>query len=141
MSSLNTPFTPQRIVDDNILLSIPVYQRLFVWGEEQINKLLEDLYNASLMTSPRNYYIGAITIWQRNDKSCKEDIWEIVDGQQRLTTLTILFSVLADNLTDPRKKASCMRYTPQETSKPIKKQDTGVGPASQAWEACILPMY
>lgn len=46
-----------------------------------------------------NYFLGSIVLIKEtaNRRS------DVIDGQQRLTTLTILFSVLADNLTDPRK--------------------------------------
>ena len=63
---------------------IPIYQRLFVWEKNEINKLLDDLYNAFTKNPDTPYYIGVITVWVN-----KEGILEIVDGQQRLTFLTL----------------------------------------------------
>ena len=76
-------YSIKTLVDKNIKLNIPIYQRLFVWEEEQINLLLNDLYNS--FTAPNNppYYIGIITIVENNGK------WDIVDGQQRLTFLSL----------------------------------------------------
>ena len=67
-----------------IKLNIPIYQRLFVWEEEQINLLLNDLYNSSPSNKDKvPYYIGIITVVENNGK------WDIVDGQQRLTFLSL----------------------------------------------------
>lgn len=60
---------------------VPIYQRLFVWGEVQIKTLLDDLKKAMNPDSP--YYIGVITVVEKSNQ------WEIVDGQQRLTFLTL----------------------------------------------------
>lgn len=79
----NAAYSIKTLMDKNIQLNIPIYQRLFVWEEEQINLLLNDLYNS--FTAPNNppYYIGIITIVENNGK------WDIVDGQQRLTFLSL----------------------------------------------------
>ena len=79
-------YSIKTLVDKNIKLNIPIYQRLFVWEEEQINLLLNDLYN-SFCTSNDAYYIGIITIVENNGK------WDIVDGQQRLTFLSLFGAV------------------------------------------------
>ena len=98
MSLRNTPYTPKRIVEKNIMFRIPVYQRLFVWGAEQIDKLLRDLLesykNSEIHNNAplRKYYIGEITV--RN----QDDGWVVVDGQQRLTFLTLLFAVCESKL-------------------------------------------
>ncbi len=71
-------------------LNIPIYQRLFVWEESQIEQLLADLKEASETKEP--YYIGIITIVENGKKPKQDDdgiIWDIVDGQQRLTFLTL----------------------------------------------------
>ena len=74
-------YTPSRIVEEKKQLNVPIYQRLFVWEEEQIDLLLEDLKKASANNSP--YYIGIITVVEKDGK------WDIVDGQQRLTFLSL----------------------------------------------------
>ena len=68
-------------------MSIPIFQRLFVWEEEQTRQLLEDLKKASESQKDLPYYIGVITVQKEagNDKQ-----WKLIDGQQRLTFLTLL---------------------------------------------------
>ncbi|MBR0460144.1 MAG: DUF262 domain-containing protein [Victivallales bacterium] len=68
--------------------SIPIYQRLFVWQEEQIWQLLEDLRDAFLSRSDSHYYIGIYTIVVK-ELANKRKEWTVVDGQQRLTFLSL----------------------------------------------------
>ena len=81
--------TPSNVVQLGIKFKVPIYQRLFVWEQQQIEKLLHDLMNAwkEVADKPdadKPYYIGIITVNENND-----NIWEVVDGQQRLTFLTL----------------------------------------------------
>ncbi|MBB6240013.1 hypothetical protein HDC90_004675 [Pedobacter sp. AK013] len=78
---------------DNFL--IPTYQRGYKWssgdGKGQVDRLLKDLFDAFQQqgnASRRGYYLQFITL-KENANSL-----EVIDGQQRLTTITILFSVL-----------------------------------------------
>lgn len=67
---------------------VPLYQRLFVWEEEQISQFLEDLESAD-RNNP--YYIGTLTVhWLPGGESR----WELVDGQQRVTALALLGACL-----------------------------------------------
>ena len=84
---LSPAITPKTIVSADKKLSIPIYQRLFVWREAQIDTLLNDLWNAK--TSNKDYYLGVITVHENDSQQ-----WEIVDGQQRLTFLTLLGCLL-----------------------------------------------
>lgn len=81
--NIDKPYTPEALCDRKML--VPIYQRLFVWDEDRIRKLLDDLFAASKdANADEPYYIGIITIHE------KDGAWEIVDGQQRLTFLTLL---------------------------------------------------
>ena len=79
--------------------SIDYYQREYKWHEKQIRELVDDLSNKFLeeyqLAHPRSkvadyphYFLGSIII------SKKESIGYIVDGQQRLTSLTLLLILL-----------------------------------------------
>ena len=81
--NIDKPYTPEALCDRKML--VPIYQRLFVWDEDRIRKLLDDLFVASKDANVDvPYYIGIITVHE------KDGAWEIVDGQQRLTFLTLL---------------------------------------------------
>ena len=93
MNGFNPPVTPEKIVKEGWRFSIPIYQRLFVWESEQIDRLLEDLWNAS---NPENnlsspYYVGVITTVEQDDSKYGR-VFSVVDGQQRLTFLLLFFS-------------------------------------------------
>ena len=100
-----------KIFSSDFEYHIPAYQRPYAWTTEETNTLFDDLYGFFTSESEdENYFLGSIVLIKENNNR-KADV---IDGQQRLTTLTILFSVLADNLTDPRKKASCMKRLQEE---------------------------
>lgn len=76
------------------IYSVPVYQRPYSWESPQINVLLDDIFSAySLPDREREegYFIGSIYIHDTNEK-LKGLIqkYEIIDGQQRLTTISLL---------------------------------------------------
>ncbi|MGV3598059.1 MAG: DUF262 domain-containing protein [Bacteroidota bacterium] len=76
---------------DNKTFEIPRYQRPYSWSESNTYDLINDVYEA-FENSESEYFIGSIiTIAKNNDTT-----FEIVDGQQRLTTLTIIFAKLRD---------------------------------------------
>ena len=64
---------------------IPLYQRAFAWGENEIVQLIEDINDISEEVS--NYYLGSLIVHHRDD-----GFFEVIDGQQRLTTLYILLN-------------------------------------------------
>ena len=67
---------------------IPLYQRNFAWGEEQISRLLQDIYE-SLCSGDEHFYVGSLIVLQRSNGEL-----EVIDGQQRLTMLSILSGIL-----------------------------------------------
>lgn len=75
------------------ILEIPFFQRPYVWGEEQWERLVEDLEELSVLNKP--HFLGSIILKQLETAASEEigDRRLLVDGQQRLTTLLILFKV------------------------------------------------
>lgn len=67
---------------------IPLYQRNFAWGEEQISRFLQDIYE-SMNSGDEHFYIGSLIVIQRGNGE-----FEVIDGQQRLTMLSILSGML-----------------------------------------------
>jgi len=75
---------------------IPIYQRNYEWGEPQITQLIQDIVDYILKSKESEnkpkYYIGSLIAYERKLES--GEIYETIDGQQRLTTLTILLNVI-----------------------------------------------
>lgn len=74
---------------------IPDYQRPYAWEVEQAAQLLDDLVEALDRDTDEPYFLGSIVLVKQKESSDAE----VIDGQQRLTTVTILLAVLRD-LTD-----------------------------------------
>ncbi len=74
--------------------SIPTYQRPYVWGDEQLKKLIDDFYKAYLQDkkAPTLYYISTL-ITKDNGENGKQS--ELIDGQQRFTTLWLIALVIS----------------------------------------------
>lgn len=66
---------------------IPIYQRNYAWGEAEIEQLLRDLLEATKSGQP--YFLGSLIV-QEKGKSESGKTYEVIDGQQRLTTLFLL---------------------------------------------------
>lgn len=74
---------------------VPVYQRPYSWDKEQVNVLLEDLYNSYLEDKTAGYYIGNIIVHDKNEKINGNILkFELIDGQQRITTFALLLLAL-----------------------------------------------
>lgn len=71
---------------------IPIYQRNYDWGEREALQLLEDISDYAQKDKEQPYYIGSAVVFLRTSHG--ETYFETIDGQQRLTTLTILACLL-----------------------------------------------
>ena len=80
------------VFSDEYLFKIPVYQRPYAWATDQVDDLLDDLQDAVKRDSESPYFLGSIVLIKEDDIPDSD----VVDGQQRLTTLTILFCVLRE---------------------------------------------
>ncbi|MBI34873.1 MAG: hypothetical protein CMP67_05860 [Flavobacteriales bacterium] len=82
------------IFNGNRILEIPFFQRAYVWGEEQWERLLEDLEHVSQSNKP--YFLGSVILKQQPTPAGSQvgDKRILIDGQQRLTTLNLLMKVL-----------------------------------------------
>lgn len=70
---------------------IPSYQRPYAWTVDQASELFDDLFDFHNSETEEEYFLGSIVLIKEES----EPRSEVIDGQQRLTTLTILLSVLA----------------------------------------------
>lgn len=76
------------------ILNIPEYQRSYAWEKQNVRDLIEDI-NESLETNS-SHYIGTVVL----AKTKVQDNYNIVDGQQRLTTILMIMNVLILRLKD-----------------------------------------
>lgn len=76
------------------VLKIPHFQRSYVWGQEQWERFLDDMKYIS--RSKYSYFMGSVILKQQGTPSSYEtgDVRSVVDGQQRLTTITLFFKAL-----------------------------------------------
>lgn len=70
----------------SILYKIPIYQRNYAWEREEIYALIKDVYDS--LKKPV-YYIGTLVTYR-----CEDNVFEVIDGQQRLTTIYIILKAL-----------------------------------------------
>lgn len=82
------------IFNGNRVLEIPFFQRAYVWGQPQWERLLEDMKAISDFNKP--YFLGSVILKQQETTTGSRigDKRTVIDGQQRLTTLNIFFKVL-----------------------------------------------
>ncbi|MEG4517426.1 MULTISPECIES: DUF262 domain-containing HNH endonuclease family protein [unclassified Microcoleus] len=88
----------KKIFSDDFVFTIPLYQRPYAWTKEEAGELLEDLLTFlgegnETIGELNPYFLGSIVLIKSEQPAA-----EIVDGQQRLTTLTILLAALRASL-------------------------------------------
>lgn len=74
--------------------SIPLYQRNYTWGEEQIHRLIYDILDQAEQNLSHEYFLGNLVV--STPERANEPL-DVIDGQQRLTTLYILLNKLTKN--------------------------------------------
>lgn len=86
--------------------SIPIYQRNYAWGKEQIEQLLSDIYDAD-----SNYYLGTLIV----DRTAP-NVFTVIDGQQRLTTIFLLLLYLKTRKQSENFSKNSLRFEAREKS-------------------------
>ena len=74
---------------------IPKYQREYTWGKYDWSKLIEDIYDSDL-----GHYMGSvICVHEKEELTPSEElIYDVVDEQQRLTTISLMLMAIYDKL-------------------------------------------
>ena len=99
------------VFSDRYAFTIPPYQRPYAWETQQASELLQDILDAMDPKSGSEglYFLGSVVLV----KTPESPEAQVVDGHQRLTTLTIMFSVLRDLTQDQELKISREKYIRQ----------------------------
>lgn len=83
------PFVIRELLNNDVRYLIPMYQRNYAWGEGEITQLVQDVFDYQQKSArsgrPQTYYIGTLVVFARDDGR-----YEVIDGQQRFTTLSLL---------------------------------------------------
>jgi uncharacterized protein with ParB-like and HNH nuclease domain len=79
---------------ENVKYEIPIYQRNYAWEKDEISALVRDVWDACEKKKVA-YYIGTLVTYDKDD-----NVFEVIDGQQRLTTLFLLLKVLNVKMTN-----------------------------------------
>lgn len=118
-------FIPVKEVFTDKWYKIPEYQRPYVWGKEQATDLLEDIMNEAMQqknimdyepSAKREYFLGSL-VWKitpKNDGVSSFLEYELLDGQQRLTTMLLITAVIRDLTDNKKRKETCEKSIFQE---------------------------
>jgi len=96
----------------NYWFIVPEYQRSYVWSTDNVNDLLDDLYFAFSNKRSNEYFLGSLVL-KRTDQT-NYDEYEVLDGQQRLTTFLLMMAVIRDLTTDDKLKEITQKRIYQE---------------------------
>ena len=118
--------------DENATYEIPIYQRNYAWEKDEISALVQDVYNAAFPHAGQKegatYFIGTLVLFHKGDL-----VYEIIDGQQRLTTIFIILKVLGcspkNRLTYRARKKSdktLQALAPDKGDSYIDEKDNGI---------------
>lgn len=118
--------TVAQLFKSNAIYTVPVYQRSFAWRAEQIEQLISDMRDA-IEHGEENYFLGNVIVTARGSASSE---YEVIDGQQRLTTLYLLLTYLArtDGVASRRfqRHATRLRYESRpRSSEALRRLDGG----------------
>jgi len=73
---------------NQVTYEVPIYQRNYAWQDYEISALIQDVYDAFLQ-GKNTYFIGTLVSYHKGDQ-----VYEVIDGQQRLTTINLVLSAL-----------------------------------------------
>lgn len=94
---------------------IPSYQRAYVWERDQVIDLLDDISSACDKDKNSEYFLGSLVLQEKKVDNYTE--FDVLDGQQRLTTLFLIMAVIRDLATDKDLKNTCKNIIFQEHNK------------------------
>ena len=93
MNEPPTQLSVRHLLEDDDYL-IPMYQRNYAWGEGEIRQLIRDIIDN--VRTGKTYHIGTLVVYERGEGEAIT--YETIDGQQRLTTLTLLACHLKEKI-------------------------------------------
>ena len=88
----------RELFDGSRRFRVPIYQRSYAWGKVEIETLYRDIVS---VLDRSHYYIGSLVVHEVRDTEAAQPLFDVIDGQQRLTTLflTLAHPALRGHLT------------------------------------------
>ena len=77
---------------DQFIFEVPIYQRNYAWGIDEISALVQDVYDA-YCAGKKTYFIGTLVTYHKG-----KHVYEVIDGQQRLTTIYLMLTAMGVEL-------------------------------------------
>ena len=71
---------------------VPDHQRDFAWTDEEVEQFLDDIVGA-MQDSEQDYFLGLVVVVEPEES---DEAWEILDGQQRLATTTMVYAAIRE---------------------------------------------
>ncbi len=135
--------------EENTLYEIPIYQRNYAWTEDEIAALVQDVYDACQKQMKR-YYIGTLVVFHRGTNEQNKQVYEVIDGQQRLTTLYLLLLAMDQGGALRSKLTYRARQKSDQTLKHIQNNtdfadetdhgiENGFAAAKKSWQRIVGP--
>ena len=92
------------MVNDKFLFDIPDYQRAYSWNKDNLKQLIDDIMDSIGLNKENNnvfeeyepYFIGSIVLCSKEYKDDGSGLYDVIDGQQRLTSIIILIATIRD---------------------------------------------
>ena len=81
------------ISGEKSVYEVPIYQRNYAWEKEEVSTLIQDVYDAYKKDNKRPYFIGTLVTFHKGDR-----VFEVIDGQQRLTTIRLILGALGETI-------------------------------------------
>jgi uncharacterized protein with ParB-like and HNH nuclease domain len=98
MKAIDRPFT--KIINGTTQFVIPVFQRDYSWTDAECDQLWHDIIAIAKDETDRCHFLGSMVYVSTGDTSAGFTRWLLIDGQQRVTTLTLLLTALRDHIQD-----------------------------------------
>lgn len=92
-SAYNYPISQLFDIESNVVYRVPRYQREYTWGKWEWEKFFDDI-----LENDNGYFLGSIICINQSTDTLSTQELEIVDGQQRMVTLSLLFTAIYSHL-------------------------------------------
>ncbi|MDR2044517.1 MAG: DUF262 domain-containing protein [Clostridium sp.] len=129
MKTKTLPLGEMSIADiyngDKATYEVPIYQRNYAWEKDEISALIQDVYDAFAAKKP-TYFIGTLVSFHKGDQ-----VYEVIDGQQRLTTINLVLGALGISLQNrltyrARKKSNSTIISIHDDTYRVDEKDIGI---------------